>query len=80
MPHEARRGVAIDARRPAGMRAQRLELGAEQEQIAEFGPVERFDAEPIAHQRERALAPIPQRYGEHSDHPAQRRLDAERGE
>src|SRR5450759_5914273 len=79
-PHEASRGVAIDARRPAGVCAQRLELGTEQEQIAELGPIERLDAEPVAHQRERALAAIPQCYCEHSDQPAQRRFDAERGE
>ena len=80
VPHEARRGVAVDARRPAGMRAQRLELGAEQEQLAELGPVERLDAEPVAHQRQRALAAVPQRDREHADQPVQRRLDAERGE
>ena len=79
-PHEARRDVAIDAWRPAGMGAQRLELRTEQEQIAKLGPIERLDAEPVAHQRERALAPIPQRDCEHSDQPAQRRFDAKRGE
>src|ERR1019366_7386101 len=55
-------------------------FGSEQEQVAELRPIERLDAEPVAHQRERAFAAIPQRDREHSDQPPQRRFDAKRGE
>ena len=74
--HEAQEGgecVAIERRLPAGMRAQRLELGAEQQQLAELRPIERLDAEPVAHEVEHAVAPVPQRHGEHADEALGRR-------
>ncbi len=80
MPHEGGDRGAIDARLPAGMGTQRLQLGAEQEQPAELCPVQRLDAEPIANERQRAVAAVPHRDREHADQPLDRRLDAERGE
>ena len=80
VPHERGDGVAVDARRPARMRAQRFEFRAEQKQFAELCPIQRLDAEPIANERQRPLAPVPQRDREHADHALERRLDAVYGE
>src|SRR4029077_2782600 len=78
--HERGHRIAIDLRPPTRMSAQRFQLGAEQEQLAEFRPVQRFDTQPIADKYETTLAPIPQRDGEHADHALERRLDPIFGE
>ncbi len=68
--------VPVDDRRPPGMRSQRLELGAEEEEAVEPAPVQRLDAEPITNQVECPLAPVPEREREHPDQCLQRRLQA----
>src|SRR6185437_13162246 len=73
---EAGEGVAVERRAPAGMRAQALQLRAEQQQLAELRPIERLDAEPVADEIEHALAPVPERHREHADEALDRRLDA----
>src|SRR5438270_5139981 len=54
------------------MRAERLELGTEQEITAGPAVVERLLAEAVADQAERALLAVPQREGEHADAQVQR--------
>ena len=49
------------------MRTKGFEFGPEQKKIAEFRPIQRLDAEPVAHKRQRALAPIPKANGKHAD-------------
>ena len=65
--------------RPAGMWRNGLKFGAEQEKSAELGPIQRLDAESIAHQRQRAFAAIPHADSEHADEPLHCRVDAVSG-
>ena len=67
--------VAIELRRPAPVGAQRLELGAEQQPSVELGPVERLDAEAVAHEIKRPFAPVPKRHREHADQTFDGRFD-----
>src|SRR5262245_53447083 len=71
--------TAIDAWIPAGACAQRLKLRAEEEKSAEFGPVDRLDAEAISNKRQRAFSAIPDGDREHADEPVDGGLDPERG-
>src|SRR6185437_1110519 len=49
---------------------------AEDQPRAALLPIERLDAEPVAHEIEHALLPVPHRQSEHADEPRDRRLDA----
>src|SRR5204863_8874335 len=60
VPHERGHRVTVDFRRPAGMGAQCLQFRAEQKKWPEFCPIQRLDTEPIADERERAIAAVPQ--------------------
>jgi hypothetical protein len=65
------------------VRAQRLELGTEQEQVAESRPVKRLDAGSIAREVQRSRLAVPRTEGEHAvesfqgrrDTPVRARLD-----
>ena len=65
---------SIELRRPAGVRAKRLQLRAEDEQSVEQSPVERLDAEAIAHEPQPALPDVPEGHGEHADETPDRDL------
>src|SRR5574337_798337 len=74
--NEGSKTVLIDLGRPASMRAQRLELRAEHEQVAKSGPVERLDADSIARQCQRPSCAIPYGKSEHAVQPPERGFDA----
>ena len=74
-PHEGAEASAVDLRRPARVRTQRLQLGAEQEQRAELAPEQRLEADPVAGQGHGAGGAVPDGEREHADEPAQGRLD-----
>jgi hypothetical protein len=67
----ARQCGAIQLRLPVRVGGQRLQLRAEQQRRTLrgilLGPVDRLDAEPVAHQPDFALLAVPQRKGEHAD-------------
>jgi hypothetical protein len=76
---ETRERITVKLGRPAAVGPQRLELGTEQEASVKFGPVKRLDAEAISNEIKHPLAPIPQRYCEHSDQALDHRLDTPLG-
>ena len=77
--HKGAEALAVDLGRPARMGAQRLELGGEQEQLAEMTPEERLQPDAVAGQRQGPGRTVPDREREHADELAQSRLDPPRG-
>src|SRR6185437_8342176 len=73
---QLRERLAIHLAPPAAMGAQRLELRAEDESIAELPVVERLLAEAVACERERALVGVPECEGKHSAAALQRADEA----
>ena len=69
---EHRERVAIDLAAERRVRAQRLELGTEQERVAEPAVVEGLLAEAVAHEVEATFLAVPQREGEHAVEAGQR--------
>ena len=76
IPHHESDGVAIDGALPFGMHPHRLQLGRKEERRSAPTVIERFLAEPIAHQVEHAVAAIPDGKGEHPDKPVEGRNHA----
>jgi hypothetical protein len=63
VPHGGRGRLFGNPRRAAEIRAQRLQFGAEHEDITERRPIKRLDAEPVAGEGERTrlskILPVP---------------------
>ena len=76
LAQEARYRVAIECRAEFGIGAQRFEFGAEEQFGARMRVIERFDAEPVADQPQRARLPVPQRNREHAHGLGERGFDA----
>src|SRR5574337_169279 len=74
--NEGGKTVSVDLWHPASMRAQRLELRAEHEQVAKSGPVERLDADSITRERQCPRYAVPHGKGEHAVKSPKRGLDA----
>ena len=64
--------VEIDLGAPLGQRLERLQLGGEHHAPVLPAPIERLDAEPVAHQAEPALLAVEHGEGEHADQAARR--------
>ena len=75
MPQEECERISVHLAPPRRMRAQRLELGAEQKRRAHPAVIQRFFAQSIAGEMQHALVSIPHRERKHSVEALKRILD-----
>ena len=72
--------VVIDLGAPLGERLERLQLRGEDDAAILPSPIERLDAEPVAHQAEPALLAVEHGERKHADQPLDRRAHAPCGD
>ena len=72
--------TGVDGQREPSGRAQRFELGRKRKCAVLLRPVQRLDAEPVAHEVERARGAVESREGEQAVRALKRAIDAEAGD